>query len=167
MAPPLAIAETPRVRARNAQIIPLDSPELEKVAKKIRKEFNLATSFSEKFVNDVHVALTRGFKLLDVLDLLEGGEDRYVHVFAESLRRNLENGYSYPVVGVRMKRSPIVMEVYRHAEILGPSALIYDRYNPLPGSNSRAICVIHTRSPVLVFIDPTYGKNPPPERRGC
>lgn len=81
---------------------------------------------------------------------------RVVHVLGPVLGRNLaqpDRSRHEPVVAIRSAANPRVVLVARHVEILGPSAIWYEPGDPLPGTDGRAIAVMHTTAPIVAHVD--------------
>lgn len=86
--------------------------------------------------------------------LLKAGVKRIVHVLAPNLQANLQDGKQRSIIGVRPFEKPETLEVYRHAEILGPCSLMHTPDQPLPGTNGRGICYMVTTAAIRVWVDP-------------
>lgn len=85
--------------------------------------------------------------------LLAGGARRIVHVVSKNLRERVESGTRPPLVGVRPFDHPECVELYRHAEILGPCGL-WDTETPLPDTGGRGVCYVVTDAPIRVWRGP-------------
>jgi len=90
--------------------------------------------------------------------LLKAGVKRIVHVLAPMLQANLQDGKQRSIIGVRPFENPETLEVYRHAEILGPCSLMHTPEQPLPGTNGRGICYMVTTAAIRVWVDPDDSK---------
>jgi len=84
-----------------------------------------------------------------------GGTKRVVHVVAKMLQQNFATGQHRPMVGIRNKNALGKFVLTHHASILGPSQLLHTPQSPLPGTDGRAICVLHTEAPIVASFDPT------------
>ena len=79
-------------------------------------------------------------------------ELRYINVHAKTLQENRETGKKEPMTTVRSASNPHEEKRFHHVEILGPSAISYTPDNPLPNTDGRAICYVHTEAPLLCVL---------------
>lgn len=84
---------------------------------------------------------------------LKAGISRIVHVLAPILKENLENGTKKPMVGIRLESNPGQVRIVQGVEIRGKVTMMPDISNPVPGTGGRAVCVLKTTSPIIIFFD--------------
>lgn len=74
---------------------------------------------------------------------------RYINVQAAILQKNIAEGKTDPMTGVRDARNPGKVDFYHHVEMLGPCSIAPTPDAPLPDTNGRGICYLHTKAALL------------------
>lgn len=114
------------------------------------------TKTTEKITKRIQKALKRIAALYEGYSystiFLEGGVLRYINVHAPTLQENRANDKKHPMITVRTQDNADEYENFHHVEILGPSILSYTPDDPLPDTNGRAICYVHTKAALLCVI---------------
>ncbi len=77
---------------------------------------------------------------------------RYINVHGKTLQENRENGKKEPMVTVRSARNPHEERRFHHVEILGDSQISFTPDKPLPNTDGKAICYVHTEAPLLCVL---------------
>jgi len=83
---------------------------------------------------------------------------RYINVSAKTLHENRENGKNKPTLTVRSAENPMEERKFHYVEILGDSKIFPTPDHPLPNTEGRAVCYVHTEALlvcVLVEYDDT------------
>lgn len=86
------------------------------------------------------------------IHVLETSKLRYINVHAKTLQENRENGKKEPMIAVRSANNPKEERRFHHVEILGDSQISFTPDNPLPNTDGRAICYVHTEAPLVCVL---------------